>query len=106
MWNKSQVLLVKVRTKAEGRAHRAVRFTIPLSLFALQECLDAWMPLAGLLGLFGVSLGKGADREWKRMGGRYLAVGSEFLSELRSYGRMDIVDVQTRDGDVVKVALY
>ena len=106
MWNKSQVLLIKVRTKAEGCAHRKVRFTIPLSLFALQECLDAWGPLMGLWGLFGFSLGKGGDSEWKRMGGRYLAVGSEFLRELRGYGRMDIVDVSTRDGDTVKIALY
>jgi hypothetical protein len=104
MWNKSQVLLVKVCTKGEGRGHGKVRFSIPLSLFALQECLDAWGPLAGLLGLFG--LGKGADSEWARMGGRYLAVGSDFLRELRGYGRMDIVDVRTRDGDAVKIALY
>lgn len=104
MWNKSQVLLIKVRTKAAGRSHRKVRFTIPLSLFALQECLDAWAPLAGLLGLFGAGVGKGG--EWRRMTGRYLALGGEFLRELRGYGRMDMVDVQARDGDVVKVSLY
>ena len=102
MWNKSQVLLIKVRTKAEGRSHKMIRFTIPLSLFALQECLDAWGPLARLLG----GLGVGEGTEWKHMAGQYLDVGSEFLRELRSYGRMDIVDVQSRDGDVVKVALY
>ena len=102
MWNKSQVLLVKVRTDAEGRSHRRVRFTLPLSLFALQECLDAWGPLAGLLGLAGA----GKHTGWKRMTGRYLALGSDFLRELRSYGRMDIVDVQSHDGDVVKVSLY
>jgi hypothetical protein len=106
MWNKSQVVLVKVRTKAEGRSHGKVRFTLPLSLFALQECLDAWGPLAGLLGLAGIRLGKDVDNGWMRMGGRYLSLGSEFLRELRSYGRMDIVDVQTRDGDAVKIALY
>lgn len=104
MWNKSQVVLVKVRTKAEGRAHRKIRFTIPLSLFAIQECLDAWGPLARLLGMAGVRLGEGS--EWKRMSGRYLSLGSDVLRELRSYGRMDMVDVQTRDGDAVKISLY
>ena len=104
MWNKSQVLLVKVRTKAEGRSHRKVRFTLPLSLFALQECLDAWGPLAGLLGSAGARLGEGS--EWKRMTGRYLSLGSDILRELRSYGRMDMVDVHTRDGDKVRISLY
>jgi|GEM_PF-6601412 len=104
MWNKSRVLLVKIRAKAEGQARKKTRITIPLSLFALQECLDAWGPLARLLGLAEVRLGNSG--EWRHMAGRYLFMGSEFLRELRSYGRMDFVDVQSRDGDVVKISLY
>lgn len=101
MWNKSQVLLVKVRTGNEHGHHRPSRFTIPLSLFALQELLDAWEPLIRFF-----TPGHRAAREWKHMGVAYLEIGGRFLRELRSYGRLDLVDVETRDGDKVKIALY
>jgi hypothetical protein len=101
MWNnKSQVLLVKLRTR-EKHGKKAVRFTIPLSLFVLQELLDTWEPLARLF-----MHRNGKHSEWKHMGAEYLEIGGRFLRELRGYGRMDIVDVESGDGDRVKVSLY
>lgn len=93
-------MLIQIKTKG------SIGFSIPISLFAIEQLMDSLLDLISLVE----DIAPGARISWKSWGkhrnGYHYKLSTIFilvkdiLNELRSYGRWRMVEIDTEDAKV------